>query len=905
MGSATEIKWHTKSTSEVLEILKSSEHGLSNIEAKRRLEENGLNRLPEAQVESLFLIFLRQFENPLIYILLIAGVVVFFMGEIIDSIVITAVLVFNAIIGAVQEGKARNTMLALKRFVETKAVVAREGTELIIPDESLVPGDIIILQEGEKVPADARLIFLRNLKVDEAALTGESGTVHKYVRPLTDPNLPVLEQRNMIFKGTSIAAGNGQAVVVATGAKTIIGEIAREVATIDTDIPLKKNIKNLSRIFIIATIFVCLLLFTLGILYGYSGREMFATAVSMAVSAIPSGLPIALTIILASGVWRMSKRNALVKRLQAVEALGQAQVIAVDKTGTITKNEMMVQTVYTDGKTFEIGGVGYEPKGEVKFQDQEIDPPNHPELLLTSKLATFSANARVMFDGKKNEWLVSGDPTEAAMFVFGEKLGFKKDDLERESPLVSEIPFDYSLKYHATLHKENEEYTLSVAGAPETVLALSDRMMSDGREQEMPPLERAHLEQVIADISRKGLRVLALATSRQISDNLDKSDIRNLCFVGFLGLKDALRPEVKEATARAKEAGVKVVLITGDHKETATAIAREAGIYEDGDSILTGAEIEFFSDRELQSRLDKTSVFARVTPEHKLKIIKSYEARGEIIAMTGDGVNDAPSLVAADLGVAMGITGTEVAKEASDIVLLDDNFGSIVSAIEEGRGIYQTIKKVIVYLVSTSVGEVLVITGSLIIGLPLPLLAAQIIWLNFITDGFFIPALAMEPRENNLLKTKFERTNKYLVDKAMAKRMFLMAAPMTIFTLIIFAATFEADLAKAMTVSLTLLAVFQWFNAWNCRSESRSVFSINPWSNRFLIAGTFVALAFQLLAVYHPFFQKFLHTVPLDLSDWMIIVTLATSIILVEEVRKFFARRHNRSVLESKLLAVS
>ncbi|PIP55645.1 MAG: ATPase [Candidatus Zambryskibacteria bacterium CG_4_9_14_3_um_filter_42_9] len=891
MGIATETKWHTKSVSEVLEILKSSEHGLSSVEAKLRLAQNGPNKLPEAKVENIFVIFLRQFESPLIYILLAASVIVYIMGETIDSIVIMSVLIFNAVIGAIQEGKARNTMLALKRFVETKAVVARDETELIITDEEVVPGDIIVLQEGEKIPADARLISSHNLKINEAALTGESKSVHKHTNPLANPELPAPEQRNMVFKGTNVAGGNGLAVVSATGSKTIIGEIAKKVATIDTDIPLKTNIKNLSRIFIIATAVVSVVLFTLGMFSGYSIREMFATTVSLAVSAIPSGLPIALTIILAAGVWRMSKRNALVKRLQAVEALGQAQVIAVDKTGTITKNEMMVETVFTEDKIFEIGGVGYEPKGEARLLGEIIEPPNHPELIRAGKIASLCASARTVYSEEKKEWRVSGDPTEAALLVLGSKLGFKKDDLERELPFLSEIPFDYNLKYHTTLHKEDKKGILTVVGAPEVLLALCTKIFAGGTVKKISKAEKEKLGDMISHLSRKGLRVLAFSQKSIALGDINRDNIKDLTFGGFFGLKDALRLEVKESTLKAQSAGLRVVMITGDHRDTATTIAREANIYKDGDLVITGNEIEAMTEVELASKLDRVSVFARVTPEHKLRIIQAYRARGEIIAMTGDGVNDAPSLVASDLGVAMGISGTEVAKEASDIILLDDNFSSIVSAIEEGRGIYKTIKKVIVYLVSTSIGEVLVITGSLIIGLPLPLLAAQIIWLNFITDGFFIPAVAMEPRENNLLKTRFEKGNKYLVDRSMAIRMFLMATPMTVFTLMLFAATYQNDLAKAMTMALTLLAVFQWFNAWNSRSETESIFSMNPWGNKFLIAGTFVAFLFQLLAVYHPFFQTFLRTVPLGFSDWLIIITLATSIILVEEMRKLVNRR--------------
>jgi len=902
MGSATEIKWHTKPISKVLEILKSSEHGLSSIEAKRRLEEGGLNVLPESRPDSAIFIFLRQFQSPLIYILLAAALAVFFIGEKTDGIVIMTVLILNAVVGSIQEGRARNTLLALKQYVETKAVVLRDDKEIIVADSQVVVGDIILLQGGEKIAADARIISAQNLKIDEASLTGESEAVHKTSSTLDNPNLPAQEERNMLFKGTHVVAGNGKAIVVRTGVETIIGQIAKEVSSIETEIPLKTNIRNLSKVIIMITVGVNALLFVIGIVSGKFIMQMLIFVISISVSIIPEGLPVAITVILAAGVWRMSKRNALIKRLQAVEALGQARVIAVDKTGTITKNEMVVQIIYVNGQTFEIDGDGYEPKGDIRINKQIIDPPNHPELLLCGKIAALSASARVMLQEKTTEWKISGDPTEAAMVVLARKLGFNRDDLEHESPLVAEIPFDYNIQYHATLHKDKEKNFLAVAGAPEVILENSDKIWQDNEEEALSPEQKDGLKSIFFDISRRGFRILALASSSRQSGNLSQEDITNLTFVGFFGLKDALRLEVKEATKRAAAAGIRVVMITGDHQITAEAIAKEAGIYRTGDTSLTGVELDKFSDDALKEYLAKTSVFARVTPEHKLRIINAYKARGEIIAMTGDGVNDAPSLVAADLGVTMGKIGTEVAKEASDIVLLDDNFGSIVSAIEEGRNIYKTITKVVLYLLSTSLGELLVITGAVIAGLPLPLLPAQIIWLNFVTDGFFTVALAMEPRERGLLSKTFQKPKKYLVDTLMGQRILLMAMPMLVITLALFQNYFETNLEKAWTISLTVLAVFQWFNAWNCRSENKSIFQANIFENRFMVGATLAAFSFQMLAIYHPLFQKFLHTVPLSLSEWFMIISLATSIIFIEEIRKILWRNKKSSSLSAPRL---
>lgn len=885
-----EIVWYAKKISEAFKLFHSNEDGLTADEAKERLEKYGLNKLPEAKLDSLAVIFLRQFQSPLIYILLLASLIVFAMREFTDGLIILFVLLFNAIVGTIQEGKAQNTLLALKKFAETNTKVIRNGKELIIPDYEVVPGDVIILQEGDKVPADARIILSNNIAIDEAALTGESQPVHKFTDVLSALNLPTAEQKNMAFKGTHIVAGNGKALVIATGLETVLGKISKEIAIINTETPLKANTRYLTRLIILTVTTISASIFALGLLLNHSVKEMFTTVISLAVSIVPEGLPIVMTLVLATGVWRMSKRNALVKKLQAVEALGQARVIAVDKTGTITKNEIVLQKVYVDGQTFDIKGDGYKPEGEVFLEERNIDPLNHQNLLLAGKIAVFGTNNGVVLDEKSGEWKAAGDPTESALSVFAQKVGFRKDVLEKESPQLSEIPFDYINKYQATAHKVDGQIFSAVIGAPETVLNLSTKIWHEGKSSKLTKEEKEELESVFTKMSQDGLRVLAFAALDNSPEIIKPKDIAELTFVGFFGLKDALRPEVHEAMEKAISAGVKVVMITGDHKITAEAIAREAGIYHAGETVLTGEEMDALSDDELVDVLKNVSVFARVTPEHKLRIIKAYKKSGEIIAMTGDGVNDAPSLVAADLGVSMGKIGTEVAKEASDIVLLDDNFGSIVSAIEEGRSIYKTIKKVILYLFSTSFGEVLTIAGALLLSFPLPLLAAQIVWLNFVTDGFLDVSLAMEPKEKGLLKGTFEHPKKYLIDGLTAQRMFLMAIPMMIGTLFLFKGYYQTDIVKARTISLTVLAVFQWFNAWNCRHESKSIFQLNLFSNKFLVGATLIIILLQLTAIYHPLMQKILKTTALDLSDWLIIISIASSIVVVEEIRKYVYR---------------
>lgn len=881
-----ENKYYSKNINEILEELKTSEHGLEKGEVKNRLLKYGANKLHEAKVDNLAIIFLRQFQSPLIFILLLATAIVFFTGENTDGFVILAVLLFNAIVGTFQEGRAQNIFATLKNFIKTNASVIREGEEHIISDEEVVLGDIIILRDGEKVPADARIINSESLQTDESALTGESNPKFKTSEIIEKANTLISDQQNMVFKGTSIVAGNGKAVVVATGINTVIGSIAKKIATIDEELPLKKDIRRLSR-FIIATVFVIgFVLLEIGIFYGYNLKEIFATIVAVSVSVIPEGLPIVVTLVLATGVFRMGKRNVLVKRLQAVEALGQTDIIAVDKTGTITKNELVVKGVYVGGKNFSIKGIGYEPKGEIELDGKIIEPLNHPELLILGKIGTLCSNAHLAYDEISKIWKISGDPTEAATLVFSEKLGFQKTDLEKELTKIDENPFDYKLKYHTTLHKENSNYLLSVVGAPEEILDISEKLWSHSRMSVLTNEEKEKLKDIFAKMSEKGLRVVALGMKKLEKEEKIPEKMSGLDFVGFLGIEDSPRVEVGEAVEKVKSANIKLVMITGDHRVTARAIAKEAGIWKRGDEIIEGKEIDELTENDLANRLDGVSVFSRVTPFQKLKIINAYKLAGKVVAMTGDGVNDALSLTSADVGVAMGKIGTEVAKEASDIILLDDNFGSIVSGVEEGRNIFKTIKRVILYLFSTSLGEVLTIIGAILLGFPLPILAAQILWLNLVTDGFLDMALAMEPKGDNLLKKKFFQKNAGFVDKPMVFRMFTMALPMAIGTLYLFSQNYEVDLQKAWTISLTTLAVFQWFNAWNCRSQIKSVFTSNPFSNKFLVGAIGIVIGLQLLAIYNPFFQKVLRTIPLDGKDWLVIIAVAFSVVLVEELRK-------------------
>lgn len=879
---------------EVLKKFNTSFRGLSKEEAKARLKIYGPNELLQAKADSLAAIYFRQFKSPLIYLLLAAALAVFLTGEITDGFVILFVIFFNSVVGSIQEGKTQNTLLALKKMAETSASVIRDGKEFTISDKDLVLGDIIVLREGDKVPADAQIIHSKSLKVDEAVLTGESFYKNKSEETIESKNELPTEQGNLVFKGTYLVSGNAKAVVLATALDTYIGKISKEASLIDSEIPLKKDITKLSKLIIYAVLLVCALLVIIGLLKGEGFSNIVKFSISIAVSVIPEGLPVVLTLVLATGVWRMSKSNILVKRIQAVEALGQTDIIAVDKTGTLTKNELSVQKVFCGEKIFFVKGNGYEPKGEISLENKITDPLNHPDLLMAGKISAFCSNAQIAYLHEVKSWKISGDPIEAAMLAFSEKVGFRREILENEAPRIDETPFDYRTKVHLSLHREEEKNFLAATGAPEAILKLCVKYWSFSGNHEMTKEKLRELESVFFSMSKQGLRVIALGAAYQKENNLRSDKLPELLFIGFLGMKDSLRNEAREAVEKVQEAGIEIIMITGDHTIAAETIAREAGINCQGKEIITGDELEKMRNSELKSKIGKICVFSRVMPEHKLRIIEVYKNLGKTVAMTGDGVNDALSLVAADLGVAMGKVGTEVAKEASDIVILDDNFGSLAAGVKEGRNIFKTIKKVILYLFSTSAGELLTVFATFAIGFPLPIQAVQILWLNLVTDGFLDVALAMEPREKGLLRKKFAKEAKFFIDKLMTQRIVIMAAVMAIGTLILFGKYYEENIQKGWTISLTALAVFQWFNAWNCKSESKSVFRTNPFSNFYLAGATVIVVILQIFALHAPFMQKVLHTVPLSLREWGLIIAVAFSIIVVEEVRKLLYKLNIR-----------
>ena len=606
---------------------------------------------------------------------------------------------------------------------------------------------------------------------------------------------------------------------------------------------------------------------------------MFVAAVAIAVAAVPEGLPLVLTVILAFGVSRMAKRRVLVKKLQAVEALGQVQDIAVDKTGTITKNELVLASIVIGSKRYDIPGVGYD-------RTPRIDAPDN-DLVRAARIALLCSNARLSLNDDGTVRVV-GDPTEAALTVFGEKTGLTKKAVQNEYQSVADWPFDYTKKIHLAMGKEREASFLAATGAPETLLESARERLENGKILPITPESRQNIETQFLRLSEQGFRVIGFAFRDNAPEASSPDALPPLVFGGLFAMQDGLRPGIREAVAQAKEAGIRTILVTGDHAATACTIARQAGIYADGDEVLTGADIDALTPEAFRARMKRVTVYARVTPEHKLRIIEAYRANGEIIAMTGDGVNDAPSLVAADLGIAMGNIGTEVTKEAADLVLLDDNFGDIVHAVEEGRSMRQGIRRTITYLFSSNLGEIVLIALALAFDAPLPLIAAQIIWMNLVTDTFFDISLAMEPNDRALMKEA--RIPKRLFDRAIARRLALIAPVIGAGAFFLFESA-GADLERARTIALTSLVIFQWFNAWNCRSETKSVFALRFFGNRFLAATLVIVIGLHLLALYTDPLRGILALTPLSLGDWARIALVASAVLAVEECRKLFARR--------------
>lgn len=892
-----EDNFYKKEIEEVYKDLVSTSQGLTQEEALSRLQIHGPNRIQTMRGRSLFQIIFEQFKNIFTVILLISSLGIWSLGEQVDAIVIGIVILLNVIIGAVQEYKAEKTLIKLEQNLRGHVRVRRRGDVMSIKEHALVPGDIMILQGGDSIFADARLIASNGFEIDEASLSGESSFVHKSAEALFEDEVPSTDQKNMIFRGTHVMGGFAEAIVVRTGVKTLIGAMTQDLQEIDiTDIPLRASLRKVS-IHIFILIGIGLLITGLaGWRANLDTTEIIGTLIALAVSAIPESLPVVLTVILSVGVWRMSVHHALVKDLYAVEALGQATVMALDKTGTITRNEMMVTDIITHDQKYRVTGNGYEPKGKIFLGEKEVTPTSNVVLALGIRIGVLSSLAVIEKTQGFNSWnVITGDPTEASLIILGKKGSMTREDLESRYECKDELPFDLDHKYHAGLHHIDGLDVISVSGSPEALLKKSISYYTSEGVKTLTEDVKTQFHNLITHYSNQGKRILALAYKEGEYEDLTHGKISGLTYFGFVAIGDAIRKEASAAVKDAQDAGLKVVMITGDHKNTARSIAQEVGIYKEGDYIITGQDLLTMSQKVLLDRIEKTTVFARVTPEQKMEIVKLFKKSGEILAMTGDGINDALSLRAAHLGVAMGNIGTDAAKSAADIVLLDDNFSTITRAILEGRNVYQTIKKTLLYLLSSNFAEIMVIVGALLFFLPVPLLATQIIWLNLITDTFLVIGLSMEPQNDELLNKKKIPKKYTLLSKIEWMTILIRSLLMATIALGVFA-YFEhyVSIERARTVALTTLALLQVYNIYLIRAGNKSVFTFRQ-KNHYLLAGVILALGLQITVVYTPWLQKIFYTTDLLLSDWYIMALAGFVFVLIEETVKFAKRLGRKS----------
>jgi Ca2+-transporting ATPase len=882
------VVWHSKTVEQVLKEQYSSLAGLTDTNIADRQKRYGLNELRAKEKKSAVKIFLEQFNSFIIWILISATVVSFVIGEKIDAIVIFIILILNAIFGFIQQYKAEKSIEALKKLAALKAKVIRNGKEEKIEAALLVPGDIILLETGDKVPADARLIEATRLEIDESSLTGESTPVKKDAQPVPE-NAPLAERLCILHSSTIVSSGRAKAIVVETGMCTEIGKIADMVQQAkDKETPLQHKLAQLAEFLGIGTLIICAIVFLVGIFRAdlpimqnpEALLDSFMVAVSLAVAAIPEGLPAVVTICLALGVQRMVKKNALIRVLPAVETLGSTNVICTDKTGTLTYNQMTVREIYVNNQLIDVTGQGYEPEGFFELSGKRIDTKNVCQLL---EIGALCNDAKLM--QKQGKWNIFGDPTEAALVVAAEKAGLKQDALQSQMPRVDELPFDSARKLMTTIHKKDGKRVAYVKGAPEMLIEKCDRIAIDGKVRKLSDSDKKDILDRDNRMATKALRVLAFAYKEYSGEK----DIESkLIFVGLMGMIDPPRVEVRDSIVRCKVAGIKVVMITGDHKATAMAIGKELGL--EGQA-LTGLELEKADN--LSGIIDNVSIYARVSPEHKMRIVNALKTRGYIVAMTGDGVNDAPALKRADIGIAMGITGTDVAKEASDMILTDDNFRSIVNAVEEGRGIYDNIKKFVKYLLSSNLGEILTIFIAMMIGyhdpttfaVILPLVPIQLLWINLLTDGLPALALGIEPTDPAVMQQPPRKKDERILSWRSALDMSLLGIVMAAGTLYVFHQSLPKGALYAQTMAFTTIVMFQLFNVLNCKSETRSLFGSGFFKNKWLIYAILSSLALQMIVIYTPLSQ-FMNTVAISFFDWVLVCFIGISIIVFEEIRK-------------------
>ena len=882
------VPWHTLTVEATFARLNSTRDGLSSEEAAVRLEQFGPNELQASARVSPWAILLEQFKNVLIIILLVATALSAFLGHGVEAIAITVIVLFAVILGFLQEYRAERAIEALRELAAPAATVMRNGRERDVSARDLVPGDVIVLATGDKVPADVRLIEAVNLQTNEAALTGESAPVEKQTRPLEDEKLPTGDRKSMAYAGTLVTYGRGRAIVTATAMSTEFGKIARMLETVETGkTPLQENLDRVGKVLARAAFALVIIIVAFGLLRGQPFIEMLIFGVALAVAVVPEALPAVVTISLALGVKRMIKRNALVRRLSAVETLGSTSIICSDKTGTLTKDEMTMRKCYVGNQMFEVSGTGYEPKGSFLLNGETVEPTESLTLLL--RAGALASDARLERT-EQDKWEIKGDPTEGALVVAAAKAGLDKAELERAFPREHEIPFSSETKRMTTLHSSANGAIAYSKGAPEFILDSCVRQLNDEGEIDLSKANRAEVIHTAQEMASEALRVLAIAYKPGASIEVEDAE-REMTFLGLVGMIDPPRAEARAAVRECKEAGIKVVMITGDHPLTASAVASELGILNSG-RLMIGAELDGIEEDEFSPLVETIEVYARVSPAHKLRVLTALKERGHIAAMTGDGINDAPALKKADIGIAMGITGTDVTKEAAAMTLTDDNFASIVAAVEEGRGIFSNIKKYLMYLLSSNIGEIGLMAGATVAGLPLPLSAVQLLYVNLATDGLPALALAVDPPEKDLMKRRPRDPRTGIFTRPVVMLMVVGGLWSTVINLGLFmwALNSGRSVQEAMTMTFVSLVLIQFFKAYNFRSDRHSVLR-RPFANKWLNIAILWELFMLGLILYVPFLANVFGTLALPLRDWLIIVAAALTVSPILELAKWMERR--------------
>jgi len=908
---------------ETLQSLNTKEMGLSQEEVQKRLQEFGPNELKKEKGISPIRLLLEQFTDILIIILLIATGLSIYLGELTDAIVIIAIVLACAILGFTEEYRSEKALEALKKMTAPTATVLRDGKDVKVDARDIVPGDIILLYTGDKVPADSRLIEAINLKADEAPLTGESTAVNKDVNPLPE-DTSLSDRRNTVFTGTVVVYGRGKAVITSTGMNTEFGKIAKMVqVTEEEETPLEKRMASVGKWIGILSIAVCLIVAAIGMIEGRNILDMILWGISLAVAAVPEALPAIVTGALAVGMYRMAKVNTIVRRLPAVETLGCTSVICADKTGTMTKAEMTVQRIYVNDQPIKVSGVGYEPEGEFIFEDKKIDPTQEEEIITLLKIAALCNDAKLEKETETERWIAKGDPTEGALVVAAAKAGLWKEEMEKEEPRIGEIPFSSEAKRMTTVHIISGKKKMAyMKGAPEIVLEKCTKIFVNGKVRKITEEDQEKILKVNEAMATQALRNLGFAF-RELPESVatfDEKIEKDLTFVGIMGMIDPPREEVKDAVYLCKKAGINVVMVTGDHKLTAVAVAKEIDLLGENDvagKVLTGVEMDKISDEQLTEMVEKVVIYARVSPEHKMRIVKAWKAKGHVVAMTGDGVNDAPALKLAGIGVAMGITGTEVTKEASDMVLTDDNFASIVKAVKEGREIYDNIKKYLTYLLRCNVMEILVMFVVMIsvpylagayyqpssgenpkLSATVALTAIQLLWVNLTTDGLPAIALGIDPGDPDLMERKPRNPNESVFTRDV--KIYLTAVPI-LMTILLLTGYFMHqpwkgmhELLEARTQLLTAMILMELANAISARSLKYTVFQVGVFKNKFLWIAILSSLGLQLTVLYTPVLQDLFDVHAPEPMDWAIAILFTIIVFGSLEIGKYIASKKRK-----------